>query len=369
MKNMRRQGRIAIAGGAIAALAVLAGCSPGGGGEESEVSWTLATMAPAGSDHQAAESALLDLIEEKSDGRISINRTEPLSMCAAAEIVECVIDGRAEIGSGVPDYTPHYFPAAGLAGIPFLEGDWQAITKSQEQLHQQNESVAQAMDDLGLYHASTYPVGRVLFGTKEPLDGPEDIDNLSLRGSGPSTIRMLEMSGGNIVSLPADEAYEAIDRGVVDALAGTFTFADSYALDEILPHWTDPGVGEYSNYGLWINQSAYGSLSEDLQAIVDEASAEFNDGLAAEATAEAVAEMCEELKGRGNVETVTTWDEDTVEDWSSDLLDPLLEGWIGDAQNFGITDAEDVLNEYRQLLDEHKNEEFQDPVVECVESF
>lgn len=354
----------------IVAIGLLSAC----GGSDStqtgdEVTWTLATMAPQNSDQQAVEDAYLDMLEENSEGRINIRRTEPLSLCAADEIADCVQDGRAEIGSGVPDYTPHYFPTAALASIPFIGEDWQAIMQTQHDLHQENEDVMQSLANYGIYHAGTYPVGRLFIGTRERLDGPEDLENMSIRGSGPLTIQMLEMSGANLVSLPSDEAYEAIDRGVVDSVAGSLTFPSMQSLDEVLPYWVDAGVGEYSNYGLWINQDAYDALPEDLQAVVDEATERLVDGVAVAAFHEAQNGMCEAIQERGNIEEMDSWDEQTVDEWGGDMMESLYDSWLASADEYGLSDAEAVLDQYLEGLDQHAEGDYEDAGMACVDSF
>src|SRR5699024_3093002 len=97
----------------------------------------------------------------------------------------------------------------------------------------------------------------------------------------------------NMNAITAGETYEGLQRGLIDSVASALDFATGYKINEQVSYWTDPGLGQYSTYAMWWNSSAFESLPEELQAVVEEANAEFNSGLLTETYNEAVSDVCQ----------------------------------------------------------------------------
>lgn len=374
MKTDRTPRRIGVALAAAASLALLSGCSDdglvqdnNGDGESAtaEVTLTLVTAALDGTPSKALQDHYLDELEQRSEGRIAVERTEAYSLCDAEEVADCVRDGRADIGVTIPDYTPQYFPTASLVSIPFIGTNWQAIMKSLHELHLNNAEAQAVMDRNGLHHVATWPVGQLLLGTHEEVEGPEDLDGLSLRVSGPLAQQLFQDIGVNIVALPANEAYEGVERGLVDGVAASMDFPVDYRLNEVLPHWTSPGFGEYSSFGMWINQDVYEEMPDDLKEIVDEAAADLSDGAGAEAFKEQADTQCPSMQESTTVKTLDSWDPEVTEAWRDEFGDSLREGWVDLAAEQGLDNAPQVLDDYLAGL-EANDEAFEDATEACI---
>jgi len=364
------------AGAATAAMLLVAGCSGGvvtengsGGTTEPDVTLTLVTAAVQGTPNAAVQDWFLDELESRSEGRIAIERTEAYALCAAPEIADCVRDGRAQIGVTIPDYTPQYFPSTSMVSIPFIGQNWRAITNALYDLHTENENAKAIMDRNGLHYLATWPVGRVLIGTKQPVENPEQLAGLSARVSGPLAQQLFQEAGVNIVALPANEAYEGVERGLVDAVAAGMDFPVNYKLNELLPYWTDPGLGQYSAFGMWMSKDTYESLSDDLKAVVDEVAAELSSGAAAEVFNTQALEQCPQMLEATTVEDLDAWDESVTDAWRETTGDTMLEGWVALASGQGLEDAQGVLDDYLDSLEEYSDTEVNDAVLACIKDF
>lgn len=382
MTRSRITRRAAIAAGSAAAILLASACSgvvddgdggnDGGGdgsGAAPEVELTLVTSAIDGTPNAAVQDAYLDLVEERSDGRIVFERTEAYSLCNAQEIVDCVRDGRADIGVTIPDYTPQYFPSTSVVSIPFIGQNWQAIMQSLYDLHVDNADAKAMMESNGLHHLSTWPVGRVLIGSHEEITEPSQLDGMSLRVSGPLGQQLFEGAGANIVALPANEAYEGVERGVVDGVAAGMDFPVNYKLMELLPYWTDPGLGEYSSFGMWLSADAYDALPDDLKTVVDEAAAELSSGLGAEAYNGTAADQCPQMLESDTVEDLGQWDESVTQAWRDETGDELQSAWVDLATDQGLQNAQGVLDDYLAGLEENADAEVEDATLSCVQQF
>src|SRR5690606_34105583 len=111
----------------------------------------------------------------------------------------------------------------------------------------------------------------------------------------------------------------------------------SFQLKDILPNWTDPGLGQYTSTGLWMNLDTYESLPDDLKQVVDEVNEEYNQGGVAEVFEEITLEQCDPaLESIGQIDE---WDEAESERWREALGTQPEEKWIADAEAAGLQDA------------------------------
>ncbi|SJM71387.1 TRAP transporter substrate-binding protein [Gulosibacter sp. 10] len=366
----RRLQKAALAIGAVSAL-LLSGCAEGGGGggNGSEFHFTLATSAAEGTPNAAVQDWYLDRIEEASEGRITFERTTNEALCVAEEIVECIRDGRADIGVTIPDYTPQYFPTVSVVGIPFLNQNSQAVTAALYDLHTTNEAALASLDSAGLHYVSAWPVGRFLIGTPDETTSVADLAGLQARASGPVIQEVLAAAGMNINAITASETYEAVERGVITTVGAPLDFPVNYGLMELIPHWADPGVGQYSTFGMWFSQSAYESLPDDLKQVVDDVTAEFNGGAAIDVFNETAVSQCDDMLGASTVESLTAWDESATEEWREQVGDSAEAEWQEIAESYGLEDAAGFLDAYKDAYAEHEGAEYSDTTSNCVEQF
>ncbi|WP_157813862.1 MULTISPECIES: TRAP transporter substrate-binding protein DctP [unclassified Microbacterium] len=345
------------------------GDASGDGGGEPEVTLTLVTAAIDGTPNAAVQDWFLDEIEERSDGKVAFERTEAYSLCAAPEIVECVRDGRADIGVTIPDYTPQYFPSTSVVSIPFIGQNWQAIMQSLYDLHQENPDAQAVMEGNELHYLATWPVGRLLLGTKEPVTDTAGLSGLAVRVSGPLAQQLFQGAGANIVALPANETYEGVERGLADAVGAGMDFPVNYRLNELLPYWTDPGFGQYSAFGMWLSATAYEGLSDELKAVFDEVAEELNSGAGAEAYNVKAAEQCPAMLDAPTVQDLNAWGEAETEAWESATGDSMLDAWVELATGQGLENAQGVLDDYLAGLETYADVEVGDATLECIAEF
>lgn len=378
--HTRRIGRLSAAAAmmAVAGLA-LAGCSginnSGGGsgdgsGDSGEtVTFTLATGAQADTPNAAVQEWFMDRVEEVTEGRITFERTATEALCKAAEVADCVRDGRAQIGVTVPDYTPQYFPSTSMVSIPFLSQNAQAAMQSIYDLHTDYEPAVEIMERNGLHHVATWPVGRFLLGGHDPIESTEQFSGAQVRVSGPIIQQAIGDAGANIVAITAPETYEAVERGVVSNVGGAIDFPVNYKLMELLPAWTDPGIGQYSTFGMWVNAEAYNGLPDDLREQFDQVTEELNTGAGIEAFNEVAAGQCQQMLDSPSVDSLSAWSEDATRAWKESLGDSGQQMWIDLATEQGLKDADGVLDEYIAGLEQYDDVAYDDATSACVASF
>ncbi|NWN89404.1 MAG: TRAP transporter substrate-binding protein DctP [Micrococcaceae bacterium] len=333
-----------------------------------EFNFVLANGAQVGTPHEAVQDRYLEMIEERTDGRVTFDRTDFEVLCSLDEIAECVSDGRADIGTTITDYTPHMLPSMSVTSIIGMNTDMQAAISAMYDVHNEYEPAKQDLEDNNLHLASAWPVGTLFLGSQEPVDNLDDVDGLQARAAGPVTQQVLQDAGMNISAITAAETYEALQRGVIDSVASALDFAVQYAVAEQAPYWTDPGLGQYTSYGMWWNKDAYESLPEDLQATVDEVTDELNYGEAMNAYNERIDEVCQSMIDSPDVENFDRWDDAEAERWNNEIGDRAEELWVDVVSEYNFENPDEYLAAYKEHYNAHEsNDNVADGAAECVD--
>ncbi len=360
-----------------AGLLALTACSGGSGGasggssaEGESITINSMTMVLPNTPTAPAVEWFFNELEERSDGRITVDRTEPESICKAPEIAQCVIDGRADMGVSISDYSASLFPSVAVAGIPFMVDSPQALMSALYEVNQNNESAVAQWENNGIEFMGAWSPGTTIMGSKGAIDGVDDLKALKLRAIGSSLPSAFDMVGANVVSMPAAESYENIERGVADAVAWTIDGAVDYKLMEQLDTWTDPGVGAYTTFALWMNKSFYDGMPDDLRTIVDEVRDEFNAGKAMEEFNKVTEQQCSTLIDFPNTANLTAWSESATDEWKDLVQEQLITDYIAQSETDGLTDAQSYFDDYVAALDAAAaSAEAQNPFAACIDRF
>ncbi|WFP16226.1 TRAP transporter substrate-binding protein DctP [Citricoccus muralis] len=354
----------------VAALSVtvlalgLTACGESEGGGTESIELNVASWATPGSVSEEMGNWWYEQVEERSDGRITFNIDAADSLCSASEIPECVRDGRADLGQSLTDYASQLFPQATISSIPFLNNNSEAVTQAVYDLSQEHEGAAALWEQNGLHPIAHVPPGRLLLGGHTDLASIDDLQNLRLRMAGQYAQHAVDAIGVNSVTLTAPETYEGLERGIADAAAFPLDGTITYQLKDVLPEWTDPGVGTYTTIGMWMNKEVYDSLDDELRSIVDEVTEEFNREHAQRIFTEVTAEQCDALLE--DIGDLRQWDESETARWADALGNSLEDRWVEDAERDGLEGAADYLAAYKEKLDTFEGQVREDPAIECA---
>ena len=352
-KFLSRFAKLAVT--AAAGAMVLTGCEQGIVEGADNFYFNVANGALDGTQHHRVAEEYFDAVEEASDGRIEFNRTSFEAVCAMNEVADCVRDGRADIGLTVTDYTPHLLPTLSVMSITFLNNDIQASVEALYDLHQNYEPARQQLESANLEYISTWPVGALLIGSKTPVDSVDDVRGLRARAAGPVTQRSLEAAGINVNAFTAAETYENLQRGAIDSVAASLDFAVNYKVTEQLPYWADPGLGQYTAYGMWWNKNSYDSLTPELKEIVDEVTREFNEGRTIEIANGELENICQGMLDSPDVESFHTWPEEETQKWIDVAADEAESAWLEIMNDYNFADADRYLEKYIETYEQYQS--------------
>ena len=214
-------------------------------------------------------SRLAESITKLSNGRLTIKVYGGNELVPAFEVFDAVSQGTAEMGHSATYYWKGKVPEAQFfAGFPF--------GMTAQELH----GWIYYGGGLELWQEVYKPHGLVPFlaGSSGPqmggwfnieINSLDDLKGLKMRIPGPGG-EILKRAGGTPQTIPGAELFTALQTGTIDATEwvgpyndlafGLFRAAKYY----YYPGWQEPGTG----LECMINQEAWNSLPDDLQAIV-----------------------------------------------------------------------------------------------------
>lgn len=355
-------------------LLLLAACGDGGGtgtgddgpAEDTGQTWDLrfATFFGPNAPYARNFERYRELIEERTDGRVSVEVLGGEALLPAAEVLPGVGDGRADMGYSIESFSHAELPLSSIASVPFITANAAAHMRTFWELYDRNEDFRAEWDNMNVRVLFFQAGGPSMLGTKDaPVRTVEDIAGLRIRALG-FINSAIDQVGGLPQPLPFPEIYESIQRGLIDGYALQFDLIGEAGLPEVAPHIVDVGIGQYVLPSISINLDVWNSMPSDIQDILLEAGEEAMDEIADDIleAGEVTCQMVEENGG-----SATIWDDAQVAEWRDAVFDDLLADWKNQVQGAGI-DADAFYDDFTSTLEKYEETEtFTDPLHTCAE--
>jgi TRAP-type C4-dicarboxylate transport system substrate-binding protein len=366
IRMKRRIGAVALA--VVATVLAITGCSadPGTGTEDEVHTLRFTYHLPEDSLHSQAMAWWADEVEERSDGRIVIERYYSEGLCPLVEILACLNDGRADVTGMVTGNHPSELPSVSIVGIPFLSTNQGGFALALRALYEENEGFREEWERAGVIPLAFGPSSNAYLGGDFPIGGIDDLEGHSTRGTGYMQYAA-EAIGLAPAQVPYAELYDALDRGVLDTWITSLDGVTGISLQEVTRYFVDPRSGMFTGQANpSISIAAYESLGEDLQQIIDEVSSDLVNVYIEDFFIPGVEADCEKVMP--HIESFTTFSDADVAEWKEKLGDKAEQAWITDATNAGVDDAEGLLADFKRLIEENEAEFEEVPVVDICNS-
>ncbi|MCB5363315.1 TRAP transporter substrate-binding protein [Pusillimonas sp. CC-YST705] len=205
-----------------------------------------------------------DRLEKASDGRLKVTIYPAGQLLGVTEIFDGVRGGVADIGWSMPGATPGRFPVMSLMELPFIftraEDASRVVMEAYEKGHMDKEFQGVKVLYLHTHHAG-------ILNTKSEVRNLDDLKGKRIRFPSPPVRSLLQALGADPVGVPAPQAYESLDRGVLDGVAFPFDAMQGLRLGELVKYHLDFPMYVLTFY-LVMNQNKFDSLPADLQKII-----------------------------------------------------------------------------------------------------
>jgi TRAP-type C4-dicarboxylate transport system substrate-binding protein len=305
-----------------------------------------ASFADAESPYSEAFAFIADEMNARTNGRVTIEQFHDGSLCAFADIFDCIKDGRADFGLFLPVQQPSFFPFSSVGSVLFVSNDTKAHSDAFNEMAASNEQFSEewaAQEMEPLWFAS---IGPAVLGANEPVENIEWMENKSIRATGYFT-QALDAVGANPVALSNAEVYEAIQRGTIDAFYASTL--DGAALDnshfEVTSHWQDPGAGEYITIVTATSQQALDKLTPEEQDILFELADQVRDEFFDVYYLPMMDVACDNAIN-GGLEALTIWPEEEAQRFADAAADVVKDQWIADTEAGGAEGAAEFFDEF-----------------------
>ena len=315
----------------------------------SKIVWTFAQLSHGKwCDNKLYGDWLPKQMAEATQGRLELH--VPVGLMPSTEILSAVRDGVVQGAITGPAYHSGEWPLGSFHAIPGVlrENDEYPVVANAVAWKYWEKSLREKYN-IQLAGMSHWPGIRLY--TKKPVRTLDDFKGIKIRGMGYYDSLALELSGARGMQIPFDEAFLAVQRGVVDGILTGLMPYDSMGYSEYCKYVHDwPVHGASAAAFIIMNGKAFDSLPADLKPIVQKVLRDFgntnmacNNGIVDGIEAKLKAKGIEFLKA-------------PAEDYQKVLgmLKPVREKWLEQCKKAGSPEAGKMLEEVEAFLAEFR---------------
>ncbi|QAX31330.1 TRAP transporter substrate-binding protein [Leisingera sp. NJS204] len=290
-----------------------------------------------------------DNVEESSGGRIKVDRFPSMQLGGKPpELMDQAIDGVADIVWTVVGYTPGRYPSTEVFELPFMMTNARAVSHAYWEMFDKHMKDTEFKD---VHILGTWVHGPGLIHTADPVETPEDLEGMKIRGGGRSVNALLTELGATPVGMPVPAIPEGLSKGVIDGTTIPWEVTAALKVPELVENHTEfTGKALYTlTFVLAMNKEKYESLPDDLKKAIDENSGLEFSVFAGGTQADSDGPSREMALDLGN--TVITLDEEQTAVWR-ERSQPIYDKWIADMAEKGI-DGNALIEEASGLIEKY----------------
>lgn len=232
-------------------------------------------------NHDTSESmcetyveTICKMMEEESGGRMKFVFYPGGSLYGATETLDAVKDGSADICWTCTSFYGGRFPVCEFINLCQTGmNSAQCATEVFMRMYEEIPEVQAELSDwkvLNLMSAATFPICTT--GTK--IEHASDFKGLQVRAAGTIASMYINALGATAVAMATSETYEAMEKGVINAICNDWHNIDCFKLYEVIDYCLKVNTG-YSSCFVLMNKEKYEALPDDLKAIVDKYSYQY----------------------------------------------------------------------------------------------
>lgn len=207
-----------------------------------------------------------DEVVKLTDGQVKWQYYPNQQLGKAMEMLSVVNNNVVDISEPATSYHPDKLPLTSIMELPGSAENSCEYTAALRPLVEpggiiyENEYRPNNLRVLSLLIQEPYTI----HGTKD-ISSVSDFEGLKLRPTGAGQDLTVEALGAVGVRVPSSEMYEAVSRGIIDAVFNTITSVKNYGLLEVAKHsFTGYNFGTSSLF-LVMSEKKFQSLPEDIQ--------------------------------------------------------------------------------------------------------
>jgi len=212
-------------------------------------------------------------IEKRTNGRVKISYFPGGTLTKPAVCYDGVVKGISDIGMSCFAYTRGKFPVMEAVDLPFGYKSGKAATRvAWEYYKRMNPKELRDVKVL-VIHAH----GPGILAAKKDVNSLDDIKGMKIRTTGLAA-KMAKYLGAAPVAMPQNQAYEALQKGVVEGTFCPIEVLKGWKQGEVIDYVIETkALGYTTAMFVVMNKKKYQSLPPDIQKVFDEVGEEWVD--------------------------------------------------------------------------------------------
>ncbi len=238
--------------------------------EGPRVNWDYSVWGPP-RPFTAGIEALAKHVEERTGGRFKIKLHYGGALSAGPDNLDNIKLGAFQMAAVCTGYHPGKNPGMTVLDLPFLPLADKDVHWKVHMAVQQHPYIVKEFErwNAGLVLSALQPQSE-LMGKGEPILQPDDFRGRRIRALG-GTGDALRQLGAVPTTMQATEVYNALERGIVEAVAFPFTYAfASYKINEISNWYTINLAPGANNCPTVVNLPALNRLPPAYRTLIEE---------------------------------------------------------------------------------------------------
>lgn len=237
------------------------------------VTWKMGSTWGRNNAHFRCDQRFAELVSQLTYGKFTITNYPEGELCAANQLFDYVQDGTLQCGGDWGGYWSGKdcsFELLATTMDNFTGLDYYVWIA-------QAGGLACYQQIYGQYNMTYFPIminhAESGIRSSKPITSLEDMRTMKIRLGGILAGRVAQRLGINIVTTPASELYDALQRGMIDGGEFSTPSADeSLQLQEVAQYWCSPGWHQSAGVnGVMINLDAWNELPELYQQAIQNA--------------------------------------------------------------------------------------------------
>lgn len=260
-------------------LSLLAGAAlaltlfPAGAATAASVELNYAIFFPATHGHTLLATEWAKEVEKRTAGAVKVNIFAGATLIPADQTYDGVVKGIADVGMSVLSYSKGRFPLTEVLDLPLGYTSGLQATRLANAYYRKFQP--KELADVKIMYLMAHGPG--ILHTKKPVEKLEDLAGMKIRGTGTSA-KIVAALGATPVAMPQNEAYDALQKGVVEGLVSPIETLKGWKYAEVVKYTTrDLGASYSVGFFVAMNRAKWDALPQAAQAAIEAVNAEWVD--------------------------------------------------------------------------------------------
>jgi TRAP-type C4-dicarboxylate transport system substrate-binding protein len=236
--------------------------------KEKPIELKFASHIPGGIPTHKVWEAWAKKLEEQSNGRVKITFYPAQSLVKAKDIYQSTVKDICDIAYEVNSMDPTRFPLTLLTDVPMM--GWSTskmVTRIRKDLYREFPAFREEFKGVKILWQYVSLGPSVLHLTKKAAKIPDDLKGTKIIALG-WVAKYFNSIGATPVTLMPPDWYMALNRGVAEGTATTYSVIFDHKVYELLPYHTDVNIG-FTGSEVIMNLEKWKSLPPDIQKIIE----------------------------------------------------------------------------------------------------